>query len=154
MAKTVKGREYGAHVEKEVIRVKEALLAVFQLSLQKTVNLLRLTVNEGGRLPIRTGNLRRSLLVSAIAMPTVGAPGSEYAGTESSLVIMGAKIGDTVYVGFQANYARRLEFGFVGTDSAGRTYAQAGRGFVQYAIDQWPALVAESILEVRAAMGL
>ena len=39
-------------------------------------------------------------------------------------------------VGTNVEYARRIEFGFVGTDSLGRTYNQAPRSFLRAAVLQ------------------
>lgn len=41
----------------------------------------------------------------------------------------------TGYVGSKLKYARRMELGFVGTDSAGRTYDQAPRPYLRPAIN-------------------
>ena len=57
---------------------------------------------------------------------------------------MNAEIGDTLGFGFQAVYAPRMEFGFVGQDSLGRNYNMAGNYFVQGAVDQWVTLVKEA----------
>ena len=59
-----------------------------------------------------------------------------------SLGVANIKPGDTVYIGYQAKYSRRLNYGFVGTDSLGRTYNQSGYGFAEAAAAQWPAIVA------------
>jgi hypothetical protein len=40
-----------------------------------------------------------------------------------------------------------LEFGFVGTDSLGREYHQAGRAWVRLAQQQWPQIVARTAAE-------
>jgi hypothetical protein len=38
-------------------------------------------------------------------------------------------------------YAKRLEYGFVGTDSLGRYYNQPGRFFVTDTCKRWPQIV-------------
>ena len=45
-------------------------------------------------------------------------------------------IGDVFEFSNHAVYARRLEFGFIGTDKLGRIYNQAGRGFVRAVINR------------------
>ena len=75
--------------------------------------------------PYVTGNLRRSI-------HTVG---------QSRLH---AEDGDTlpapghgeVHVGTNAEYARRIELGFVGADSRGRVYNQAGQPYLLPALEQ------------------
>lgn len=59
------------------------------------------------------------------------------------------KPGETLYIGFQANYARRMNYGFVGEDSLGRTYNQSGFGFVEKAAARWPFIVDAAAAKVR-----
>lgn len=49
--------------------------------------------------------------------------------------------GQTYYLVNNAVYARRLEYGFVGKDSLGRYYNQAGRFWVRSAVARAPVLV-------------
>ena len=63
------------------------------------------------RAPVLTGTLRRS-----IHMEDQGS--------------------HAVTVGTDVPYARRLEFGFVGTDSRGRTYHQSARPYLRPALDE------------------
>lgn len=109
------------------------------------------TVRQGGRLPIRTGNLRRSLLASTTAMPAMGGPGELYRGSTPGLVIAQAKLTDTIYLGFQANYARRMNYGFVGADSLGRSYHNQGFHFIEAAALKWPEFVASRARRMGAA---
>ncbi|EJU14119.1 hypothetical protein LH128_05153, partial [Sphingomonas sp. LH128] len=71
------------------------------------------------------------------------------------------KPGETVYIGWTAAYARRMNFGYVGTDSAGRYYGSAqavittgysnrsGYGFAEAAAAKWPAILAEQVAKLR-----
>ncbi len=102
-----------------------------------------------GRLPVDTGNLRRSFMASSTAMPTIKAADTEFAEADISLVIGGAALGSTIFMGFQAEYAMRLEYGFVGTDSAGRLFNQSGYGFLHAAIQRWPQIVQAAEAKVR-----
>lgn len=91
--------------------------------------------NKGGRMPVDTGNLRNSL-----ASGLNGSFSNE--GAESYAVIMeGFTLGDVAQFAWTAPYARRMELGFSGTDSLGRTYEQAGYHFVGAATAQWPQIV-------------
>lgn len=60
--------------------------------------------------PVLTGTLRRSIRAEAV--------------------------GGSVLVGTELPYARRIEFGFNGTDSRGRTYHQAPRPYLRPALDE------------------
>lgn len=57
------------------------------------------------------------------------------------VVALSLELGDKVYLGYQAVYAARQNFGFVGEDSLGRTYNQGGFGFVEKAAAKWPQIV-------------
>lgn len=124
--------------------------AIFQDAAQTVANEVRTTVNDGGRLPIDLGNLRRSLMASTADMPTVKPEQETFADSGIEMVIAGAELGSTVYLGFQAAYAARMEYGFVGTDSLGRTYNQAGFGFVAAISQRWPQIVSEAEARVRS----
>lgn len=117
---------------------KEALLtALLRGSVQELAKEASRTVNEGGRVPVRTGNLSRSVVVDNKPPRVIeGLATGDY-----SLGIANIKPGDTVYLGWQAKYARRQNYGFVGTDSLGRNYNQAGFGFAEATAAKWPAIV-------------
>lgn len=103
-----------------------------------------------GRMPVDTGNLRRSLMASTAEMPALKEGKEEFSDSGVEMVISGAELGSTVYLGFQAAYALRMEYGFVGQDSLGRTYNQAGYGFVEAAAQRWPQIVAEAEAKIRS----
>lgn len=124
--------------------------AIFQDAAQTVANEVRTTVNEGGRLPIDTGNLRRSLMASTAEMPMVKPEQEVFAESGIEMVIAGAELGGTIYLGFQAAYAARMNYGFVGTDSLGRVYNQAGFGFVDAVAQRWPQIVAASEVRIRS----
>jgi hypothetical protein len=138
---------------------KERHRAIFRDAAQRVVALMQAPVGEGGRIPIVTGFLRSSLQASLTAMPPMreGAVPKEgvtypYSGAEVALVINSAEVGDTIYVGYAAAYARRLEYGFKGEDSLGRVYDQSGRGWVRAAAEQWPQVVKQAETEAYAAV--
>jgi hypothetical protein len=54
-----------------------------------------------------------------------------------------------VYIGWQAAYSRRLNYGFAGEDSLGRTYNQSGYGFAEAAAAKWPQIVQEQAMKMR-----
>src|SRR5690606_8968630 len=80
--------------------------------------------------PVDTGNLRNSLRAekngaAAFSMPS--GPG-DYNSSRSQayMVLDSLELGDKVTLGYAATYARRLNYGFVGFDSLGRYFNQAG----------------------------
>lgn len=131
---------------------KDRMESVFKTAAEDMAEEVSRNRKEGGKLPYDTGNLRRSLLASTTAMPLQADPTVEWpegAGYDTS-AIMHATLDDTIYIGFQAAYARRLNYGFVGEDALGRRYDQKGAHFVEAAIDQWPEIVKAAAAKVQA----
>lgn len=62
------------------------------------------------------------------------------------------ELGQPVWIGYQAIYARRQNYGFVGADSLGRVYNQAGSYFVEGAIANWQQIVAKAAAELQSAV--
>lgn len=126
----------------------DRMLAIFQTSAEMIFNDM---TEPGGRVPRVSGNLARSVIASTEMMPTIKPEAQDYPDTsaESIGVILGVDLGETVYIGFQAAYAARVNYGFVGTDSLGRLYNQMGRGFVEAAQQDWPQTVARAEAMVR-----
>src|SRR5690554_1348436 len=125
------------------------LSAVHKRAIEKLAMEMTRTRAEGGNVPVKTGNLYRSLLASTTAMPkTAEGP---FAGSNVPSVIATLQLNDTLWIGFQARYARRINFGFVGADSLGRVYNQQGAHFVERAIAMWPQIVREAVEEVKNA---
>lgn len=63
--------------------------------------------------------------------------------------MLARRLGQVVYLGFQAAYARRLNHGFVGEDELGRSYNQAGYHFVEGVAQQWQRIVAEEAARLQ-----
>lgn len=126
-----------------------ALEQVFHEAAQTVANEVRTPVADGGRMPVDLGNLRRSLMASTSDMPSVKPDQTTFTDSGLELVIAGAELGSTVYLGFQAAYAARMNYGFVGEDSLGRVYNQAGFGFVDAVAQRWPQIVTAAEAKVR-----
>jgi hypothetical protein len=124
----------------------QGLTALLQNSVQTLAAEAAKTIPNGGRVPVKTGNLARSVVVDN-KPPTVI---DGLAKGDFSLGLANIKPGDTIYIGWQAKYSRRLNYGFVGTDSLGRAYNQAGYGFAEAAAAQWPAIVAAQAAKLGA----
>ncbi|MFD4120909.1 hypothetical protein ACFWQD_06315 [Alcaligenes faecalis] len=106
------------------------------------------TKEEGGRVPFEKGNLARSLIASDQGMPKT-AEGPFSGGNVGAVAVL-LPLTKAIWLGYQAVYARRMNYGFVGADSLGRVYNQAGNHFVEGAIAQWPQLVAQAAKEVQS----
>ncbi len=118
------------------------LTALLRNSVQALAREASTTIPNGGRVPVKTGNLALSVVVES-APPKVDAKGVLHKTPQDfSLGVAGLKPGEPIYIGWQAVYSRRLNYGFVGEDSLGRTYNQSGYGFAEAAAAKWPAIVA------------
>jgi hypothetical protein len=100
-----------------------------------------------GRLPVDTGFLRASLLASTNAMPTLREDakpeeGKTYSFTDDqiALVISGAELGQTIYAGYTAAYARRVHY--------------EGSQWVVLAAQNWGQHVDRATQKVKTELGL
>lgn len=85
-------------------------------------------------------------------LPTRKAPDGEapaWNGAEIALQIAGMELGDTITGSYGMAYSMRLEYGFTGQDSLGRTYNQPAYAFVRTAAQNWASIVARLQNEVR-----
>lgn len=142
-------QSFAAMVDQWTRDSEARLLAVFKRAVELLADELGLSRSNGGRTPYRTGNLVRSLVARIGDMPNQGGPDQKYAGSDVGAVVAQAILGDAISLGFQANYARRMNYGFVGMDEAGRLYNQTGAGFVEYAASVWPTIVALAAEEIK-----
>jgi hypothetical protein len=105
--------------------------------------------------PVDTGFLRGSWQpsVGAVQVADSASVGLDAGGaaaiSQISLAVAGMKTGDVFHMRNNAAYARRLEYGFVGQDSLGRTYNQAGRYYVSDTIKSWPQIVARVAKDLK-----
>ena len=121
-------------------------LAVFRESAQDLARVANTPIAQGGRMPVDTSNLRNSFVASKSGVPGSG-------GSALELVLLDVRLGDSVWMGWTAAYALRMEYGFYGADSLGRVYSQGGYGFMRAAALQWPQIVDRAVSRValRAA---
>lgn len=135
---------FAAQVGNWATRVDGALEAVFKESAQELVSNLNQLVPVG-----ETGFLRASLMASTTAMPQMtranpGLPVPQDIG-EIILVIAGADLGDTIYLGYTANYAAYVHYGARGN---------APRPWVTMVAQRWTVIVAAKAAEVKQRLGL
>ena len=121
--------------------------AVLKDATQSVIAVAQTSRDHGGRMPVITNTLRGSLQ-SSIA-------GGAFAEGEASHILVAPQMkgGDVATFTWTADYARRVNDGFVGDDKLGRTYSQVGAHFVEGAVDQWPAIVRASIRKAKVAVG-
>jgi hypothetical protein len=137
-----------ANMDQWSAKAKRNTSMVFRSSAQKLAEAVMEDVGPGqGQTPIDTGNLRNSLMASTASMPAVRE--GEFSAPDITLAIAGAEVGQTIYLGFQAAYARRLNSGFTGTDSLGRNYNQSGRFFVESKANRWQEFVDAAAGELK-----
>ena len=132
-----------------VAQTRERLDAVHGRSVELLGEELAKTKPEGGRVPFMTGNLARSLLASKQGMPnTTDGP---YAGSNIGLIAATLKADETVYIGYQAKYSFRQNYGYVGADKLGRVYNQQGNYFIEGAVAEWPNIVKNAVTEIKGS---
>lgn len=129
-----------------VLRKSEA---VYRLSVENLAEDMRTSKPQGGNVPYATGNLTRSLRASTSGMPEMGRDGEQFTGQDVGIVTATLKANTPVWLGYQARYARRLNYGMVGPDKLGRVYDQAGSYFVEKAIANWQQSVNKAVLEIK-----
>lgn len=131
---------FSAEIDKWIKETEPRMMAVLRRAIELLADELRLKTDEGGRTPVVLGNLVRSLVAELNSIVQVSGSVFPVAGDVGATV---AEMGpdDVVSLGFQAIYAARVNYGFVGTDSAGRTYNQEGAHFIEAAIAAWPHMV-------------
>lgn len=117
-------QQFNIDVTKWVEKAKAAPMAVARETIQALNN--EIIANT----PVKTGFLRGSYAAAINTIP-IGAGGLGDATAAVNAVAANLKPGQTYVMGNTAVYARRLEYGFVGQDSLGRTYNQKGRYWIK-----------------------
>lgn len=119
--------------------------AILRNSVQELATVASTTIPKGGKVPVLTGELGRSVVVDNKPPMISEAPATG----DFSAGIAAIVPGEMIYIGWTKAYARRQNNGFVGTDSLGRVYNQAGFGFAESAAAQWDAIVARQAAKLR-----
>ena len=136
--------KFEAQIDKWVNQTSKDLELIFKQSAQELFSKAQTPVAQGGNMPVDTGFLRNSFVAGLNGSTSLKGPDAYVA------AIAGAKLGDVVFGGWTAKYAARIEFGFSGQDSLGRTYNQDGRGFARKAAMEWQQIVQRNAAKVRA----
>lgn len=135
---------FGAQIDDWVRATEQRMTAVFRESTRRTISIAQSLV------PVDTGFLRASVRASLSEMPRIdsskssGGGGSRRRRTalpgDVTLAIAGAKVGQTIYVGYTASYAGFVEYG---------TSRMAPRAYVGQAVIQWPQTVNQVVNELK-----
>lgn len=140
-------QEYVASLDDWVAQVKVDLAAVARQSIYA------LAFDVVTDTPVDLGFLRGNWQPSIGAIPppkeTVALdPGGGLAAADLAVSLANLTLGDTFYYTNACVYARRLEYGFVGHDSLGRYYNQAGRYYVTNNVARWDEIVQAKAMEL------
>lgn len=141
---------FAAQVGAWAAQSEARLRAVYRRSIELLAEDMANTKPNGGRVPFLTGNLARSLVASTQGMPNTSdrpAMGGNVGAVTATLDLK-----QPVWLGYQAVYARRVNYGFVGADVLGRVFNQTGSYFVEGAIAKWPRIVAQAAKELQTAV--
>jgi hypothetical protein len=133
--------DFAASVSDWVKESDERMNAVFREATQRVVSAAQ------SRIPVLTGFARASVRASLSSMPpTVKAPTgggtASYNPGDISAVLAGAKIGDTAFIGWTAEYAGALEFGHS---------QQAPSGFLRVSLEEWPRIVEQVTAQAKGS---
>lgn len=126
-------------------KAKRRMEFVFRQSVFDVIEFMQTPVATGGNMPVATGFLRSSLRVTLNSPATgqirnVGA--TVLTPADYSLTLAGAKITDTIYAVYLANYAAYQEYGSQGREP---------RRFVGNAIMHWPSIVRANAAKARSS---
>ena len=149
MVTTADGKEFKASMTKWAQAAGVKLDALARQSCQELSQ--RVVIDR----PVDTGYLRGSWQPSLNEQKTVEQANLDKAGgyaiSQASLTLTGMVAGDTYYMLNNAVYARRMEYGFVGKDSLGRSYNQAGRFFITQNVKRWRSIVTKTAKSLSLA---
>lgn len=143
-------KSFSAQIDGWVRKSEKRMTAIVKQSAQTVA------LEVKAKTPVDTGFLRATFVASTAGMPSIDRDTKSDGGSKEdndsqiALVIAGATIGQTIYFGFTAAYALRIEYGFSGEDSLGRSYSQEGVGMVRLAAQQWPTIVRRVTMEAKA----
>lgn len=143
-------RSFAAQVGAWAAKSEARMQAVHRRSVELLAEEMANTKPNGGRVPFLTGNLARSLVASIQGLPKTSdrpAMGGNVGAITATLAL-----NQPVWLGYQAVYARRVNYGFVGADVLGRVFNQPGAYFVEGAIAKWPQIVAQAAKELQTAV--
>jgi hypothetical protein len=135
-------KTFTVQVEEWVKKVDGLLEAVFRKATEDLFNEIRMPVAKGGNMPVDTGFLRNSFVVTLNASSTSITFKDDGISIEApyKVVIDGASIEDTIYGTFTANYAGYVHYG---------TGGRQGRLFIDLAVQRWQQIVDDVVASLK-----
>lgn len=147
MAVNRSGNVFAAEIGRWTVDMKGYTKRVWQLSVLQLAHIMNLPEGRGGNMPVRTGFLRSTLVASTspIAIASAERPDDRgpyvYNPVAVERVVMGAKVGERLYIGYLADYVWAAEFG---------TRNYAGHAFQRLAVQRWDGIVQWAKNQARA----
>lgn len=104
-------KPFQAQVADWIKKSEAAMLTVAQQATQATVKEAQTPIAQGGRMPVKDGYLRNSMVGALNAIPSGSATiaGMTWNGEGVTATILRAKPGDTITIGWTAVYAGVME---------------------------------------------
>lgn len=137
------GNVFAASVLEWTIDMKDYTKRVWQESFIEFVYFMQRPADRGGHMPVRTGFLRSSLMVSTSPItwarwnkPDERGPYNWWP-TQMENTVRAAKVGSTLYTMYQASYAQVIEYEYW--------------GFQRLAVQMWPTIVEQVKARLSAA---
>lgn len=134
--------EFTATVAAWATRSEKVMGAIRNESVKRVIQDAQLSDDKGGRMRVDTGFLRSSGQLSLSGMPTGPIRPADdaikndprYDVSPSVLILAGAKLENTLYFGWTANYA---------------AYREWHDGFLRIAVQKWPSIVNAVVGELK-----
>lgn len=134
---------FAAKVEAMTRKYQMQMRATMRTAVQETVSLAQHVEDEGGRMRVDTGFLRASIVANTGSMPSGESvnPNSDakitYEGTAIAAALLRWQPGQTLYIGWTANYARPREY---------------RDGFLRGAVEQWDGTVKTVAARIKQSL--
>lgn len=133
-------KRFTAQVDDWTRHTHQAMTDVFRESARGVAVEVRVPKDEGGHMPVVSGDLRGSLAASIFRMPAIDWTKNKsfFADTDGLEAVIGKlEVGQTCYLGFRVPYAHKAE-------------VADGNGFVRLTAQRWPDIVADAVRTVRS----
>lgn len=143
-------KSFSATVGAWASKTPQRITAVRRRAIELLAEEMTRTKPQGGRVPVDTGELSRSLLGDKSAMPKISEGPSR--GSNIGVITATLRADEPLWIGYTKAYARRMNYGFVGADSLGRVYNQDGNYFVEGAAQQWSEFVKKAATEIQKSV--
>lgn len=138
--------DFGAQIEALATKYKKRMRATAKLSVERTVEIMQLTVANSGRMRVDTNFLRGSIGANIGSMPSGESVNTLKPGEKApdngeavaaAIIRWNPERGEVLFIGYVANYARPRE---------------AKDGFLRGAVELWPRTVNEVAQKVKASI--